>query len=117
MFFRVSPTLQDWLSVSGSSWAFLHCPIAQVDGAASLLGEAAVARGRQLLGILLGRARHVRCVQAVHGANRPRLGGFRALDGVVDHHETCIIQERTPLTIMMESDKRKELLGGRRGTE
>lgn len=98
-----------WISQPGSSWAFLHSPVTQVDGAASLLvlGDAAVASGRQLLGIL-GRARHVRCVQAVHGAepSRLRLGG---LDGVADHHEPCIIQCSEKNAI----DDRE--LGGRRG--
>jgi hypothetical protein len=51
-------------------------PVAQVDGAASLLGDAAVTRRRQLLGIL-GRARHVLRIQAVHGAHPPRLGTMR----------------------------------------
>ena len=62
-----------WILRSGS--AFLHSPVAPVNSAASLLvlGEAAVTRRRQLLGIL-GRARHVLCIQAVHGANPPRLG-------------------------------------------
>ena len=60
-----------WILRSGS--AFLHSAVAQVDGAASLLlvlGDAAVTRRRQLLGIL-GRSRHVLRIQAVHGANPP----------------------------------------------
>lgn len=115
-----SHTIQDglqalhtrWVSRSISSWAFLHSPVAQVDVAASLLGEAAVARRLQPLGIL-GRARHVRRVQTVHGADPPRLR-LRALDGVAHHHETYIIQRITPFMMENESDERKEL-GGRRG--